>query len=501
MTNKGNIFKFSFISLVIILSFDIKSSFSYVLLPLEYLPKEYYKFLPKEDYSNKPEMVMKELYYKRLLTNLYIGTPQKSQMMLIDTDSFEFYFTSLNPPNISHKEYKISDFYEFGENLFFNESESSSYKEEKCLEHDYEDYDEICYSKDKIKFNFGNYTSVIDFPIKILKGEDERIPGLIGLSVNGTIAYGSKNLLTELKLYKLIKDYYYFFDCEQFSPINSQIKGNLVIGDLPHNIFPDKYSSEDYVLIKNNGDSSFWTFHMKKVEVGSNSKKEIQISNTKVHTFYEFYHVIGTPEFMKEMSALFFNKLIQENKCFKGKFSQNLFSFDELNFYYCDLSVENILYDNLYSIKFHSKNTDYIFELTKEELYYKKGSYIYFNILFFEHQYNDWILGQMFTSKYHFVFHTDSRQIGFYKRVNNNKKEDEEEITEKKSEGILKIGTENKKILTFMIITAFVFIIIGIIIGIVIGIKFLKKRRKKKADELVDDDYDYTPKNENNVVN
>ena len=84
-------------------------------------------------------------------------------------------------------------------------------------------------AKDKIKFNFGSYQKTVDFPLKILKGEDESFPGKIGLSVNSTMAYGTQNLLSELKLYNLINDYYFFFDFSKFSPLNSQIKGNLVI--------------------------------------------------------------------------------------------------------------------------------------------------------------------------------------------------------------------------------------------------------------------------------
>jgi len=496
MKNKGNIFNLGFVSLLILVSYDFKPSNSYVVFPLEYLPKTHYKFLPKEDYSNNPEIIMKELYYKRLITHLNIGTPSRRQMMFVDTDTSKFFLTSLNPPHKPHKDLKISEFYEFGENLFYNESKSSSYREEKCKDHDH-DYDEVCFAKDKIKFNFGNYSSILDFPIKVFKGEDERIPGMIGLSVNGSLVYGSKNLISELKLYNLIKDYYYFFDFEKFSPLNSEIKGNLVIGDLPHNIFPEKYSKEDLISLKSNSDSSFWSYHMKKIEIESKTKKDIQIANTKVHTFYEFYHVIGTPEFWNQIREFFFDKLEKENKCFVGKFSQNIFSFDDLYFYYCDLSVEKILLDNLSGIKFYSKNSQFIFELTKDELYYKKGKYIYFNVLFFKHQYNDWILGQIFTSKYHFVFHTDSRQISFYKKVNI-KNNEEKEISNDNNLDEAKI---NKKIWTFIIVTAFVFITIGIIIGIVIGIKFLKKRRKKKAEELVDEEYDYTPKNEENVVN
>jgi len=171
---------------------------------------------------------------------------------------------------------------------------------------------------------------------------------------------------------------------------------------------------------------------------------------------------------------------MDENKCFRGKFSQNLFSYDDLNYFYCDISVENILVDNLSGIKFYSKVFDYTFELTKDELYYKNGKYIYLTILYFDHLYNDWIVGQMFTSKYHFVFNTDSREIGFYKKVNiaiNN---------ENDGHNLLNGGSPTK-IWTIIISISFVLLGIGIFIGIFIGIKFLKKSKNILVKELMNE--------------
>ena len=311
MNDKQNSFKFGFISLLILLVFDFNPVFSYISLPLEYLPKKNYQFLKTDNLINKPELVMKDLFYKRLITHLNIGTPEKNQMMLIDTNDNDFYFTSLNPPSDSKGGYKFSQFYDFGENLFYNESESSSYILEQCHEDTYHGYKEICFAKELIKFNFGNYTSVENFPIKVAKGEDEPIPGVIGLSINDSMAYTLRSFLSELKLTNLINDYYFFFDYEKFYPLNSIIKGNLILGDLPHNIFPDKYSKEDFVTMKKTSSSSFWTHNMNKIEVQTNNtKKDIQITNTKVHTFYEFYNVIGTLEFIKQIKELFLDELI-----------------------------------------------------------------------------------------------------------------------------------------------------------------------------------------------
>ena len=502
MNDKQNSFKFGFISLLILLVFDFNPVFSYISLPLEYLPKKNYQFLKTDNLINKPELVMKDLFYKRLITHLNIGTPEKSQMLLIDTNDNDFYFTSLNPPSDSKGGYKFSQFYDFGENLFYNESESSSYILEKCHEDTYHGYKEICFAKELIKFNFGNYTSVENFPIKVAKGEDEPIPGVIGLSINDSMAYTLRSFLSELKLTNLINDYYFFFDYEKFYPLNSIIKGNLILGDLPHNIFPDKYSKEDFVTMKKTSSSSFWTHNMKKIEVQTNNtKKDIQITNTKVHTFYEFYNVIGTLEFINQIKELFLDELIENKKCFRGKFTQNLFSYDDINFFYCDISVENILIQNLSGIKFYSKDFDYTFELTKDELYYKKGKYIYLTVLYFNHLYNDWIVGQMFTSKYNFVFNTDTREIGFYKKVNNVIHNDNSD-NNNNSDGNSLINGENKvKMLTIIIIVSSCILIIGIVIGLVIGIKFLKNKRKKRADELIDDEYEYTSKTEDNNIN
>ena len=491
MTKKENIFKLWFISLIILLGFDFKPVFSYISLPLKYLPKKHYKFLQTDNIINKPELVIKDLFYKRLITNITIGTPEKSQMLFIDTNDNDFYLTSLNPTSKSKEGYSFSLFYDFGENLFYNESESSSYVLEECHEDGFNDYKEICFAKELIKFDFGSHTSVKKFPIKVAKGEDEPIPGVIGLSINNSKTYSLKSFLSELKSENLIKDYYFFFDCEKFYPLQSLIKGNLIIGDLPHNIFPDKYSTKDFVTMELDSNNSCWTFNIDKIEMESNNtKKDIQMNNTKVHVFYEFYNVIGTTEFIDEIKELFLKKLMEQNKCFRGKFSQNLFPHKDLNFFYCLFSVENILIEHLSGIKFYSKSLNYTFELTKDELYYKKGRYIYLNILHFNNLYTDWIVGQMLTSKYHFVFNTNTSEISFYKKLNNDINTDNND-----NDGNSPIDGDNRtKILSIVIMVSSCLLIIGIIIGIVILIKFLKNKRKKRVDELNDDEYDYTAK-------
>ena len=84
-------------------------------------------------------------------------------------------------------------------------------------------------------------------------------------------------------------------------------------------------------------------------------------------------------------------------------------------FYYCDISTKDILYKNLYSIYFVSIDLDYTSNIIKDELFYIKDKYIYLNVIFSTKDLGFWIVGQIFLTKYNFVFKPDKKEIGFYK--------------------------------------------------------------------------------------
>ena len=198
---------------------------------------------------------------------------------------------------------------------------------------------------------------------------------------------------------------------------------------------------------------------------------------------YEIYNIIASMKFRFEIEDLIMDELVKQNKCFCSNFSQNIYSSYNLTFYYCLKSVKDILYEKIPSIKFSSIELNYIFELTKEELFYEKGDYIYFMILFTKYESNTyWIMGQIFTSKYNFVFNNDKKQVGFYKKVT-------------KDIG----GNENHKISIELII---VLVVIGAaliftIVGLVLGKQIFGLRRKIIANELTDElNYEYKSKDD-----
>ena len=210
-----------------------------------------------------------------------------------------------------------------------------------------------------------------------------------------------------------------------------------------------------------------------------NKNNSYLLDNTIVNFSNEMFNIISNTEFHYKIRNLFMDELIKEKKCFQKSFKQNLYSIDNLTFYYCEKNVKNILYENIPRIKFYSNNLDFILELKENELFYIKDEYIYFNILFCTYDQSQWVFGQIITFKYNFAFNPYEKQIGFYKKIYNNTIDNKNIIPTKNN----------------IIIILIVIIIISIFFtfaGILIGKKIYKLKRKIIVNELIDEiDFEY----------
>lgn len=485
------LFKLS-LSYAFILLFNIFKINTFLLFPLEYIPKKNYKFF--NDNNNNlltPELIMQQIFYKNLITKIEIGTPPITVNIFIKNNDDQFYFASINPSQLSKVPKEDSDFYNFIEQDMYNESLSSSYKKEGCKEvsHMIYHYSEICYAKERLIFNNNNNNLIEkEIYIKLVKNEDENIPGYIGLLYNNSYFQETKSFITLLRGNNLINNYYYFISFDEINPLENKIKAQLIIGGLPHDIFPDKYSIDNYQYT-NSYISSFipakWRISLDKICLNDNIDNHL-ITNKLITLSYDIYHIIGTYEIHNIIKNTFMNKLIEENKCFYSNFSQNIHGISNISFYYCKIITKNILYENLNNIKFYSMELDYTFELTKDELFYIKDDYIYLNIIFDENENIYWTLGQIFTTKYSFVFNTDQKQIGFYKNINIKNNNDNNDIS-------------NNNYNLQIIICFIVCILFFVCLGIFLGRKIFGWRRKIIANELIEElDYEY--KIENNEI-
>ena len=453
---------------------------SYIIFELEYLPNEQYKF--KNSTILFHENIMKQIYYKNLITKLEIGSPPKEIKLLIELNNDKFYISSIHSSNISEEKAKNSQIYNFSKENLYNELLSSTYYEEKCKDsvHGIYHYSEICSSKEEIYFNINNKFFKKNFPIKLVRDNDGNIPGLLGLLYNDSYKYygQEKTIVTLLNSEKLIDNYNYFFKFEKISPLENIIKGKLIMGIMPHEIFSNKYSKNDYYSTYSYYAPYIfrsWRLNFDKIYI---ENQNCFLDKTIIALSYEIYNIIGTKEFHHKIKENFLNKLLKNKNCYYSNFSQSIYSEYNMTFYYCYKSSKNILYENLPNIKFVSKDLDFTFELTKEEIFYSKDNFIYLNILFCEEEFNFWLMGQIFTTKYNFIFNADSKQIGIYKNFNNSSCENE--IINKNS---------NKFLNAIFIILLAIGFTCG---GLLIGRKIFGLKRKIIVNELIEEqNYEY----------
>ena len=474
-----NIFKnFSFEILTIILFNRIKSN-SFVKFNLEYVPKTNQPHI--EDKIKSPEETVQELYYKDFITKIEIGTPPRDVPLFINLNDAQFYFTCPNDSIINNAN---NNYYNFTYKELFNESLSFSYLKENCY-HSYNPllkYIEICDAKDNILLNINNKNSIQEeFPIKIVRNREENVPGYLGLLFNSS----SNCIVSLLKQKNIISDYYFFINFVTINPLENKIDGQLVIGILPHEIFPNKYSFDNYIYTSaytTNFISEKWRLAFDEIYINDKYEK-YKFLNTLISFSYEIYPIIGTFDMKREINSLFLEELIEQKKCFSGSFPQNINGLkNSIIFYYCEKTVKNILYEKLKNIKFYSSKLEYVFELTNEELFYIKDDYIYLNIVFKNIDENCWTMGQIFTTKYNFVFNTDKKQIGLYKSINNDK--------------VYNKSNKNNIVIIFCFTIC---ILICICLGIIIARKIFGLNRKIIANELIEElNYEY--KIENNTV-
>ena len=141
---------------------------------------------------------------------------------------------------------------------------------------------------------------------------------------------------------------------------------------------------------------------------------------------------------------------------------------------------------------------NYTFELTNKDCFKKVDDQILFLIFYDPWSPDTFKVGKNFMKKYNFIFRGDARQIGFinYKQEDGNNddkqggNEGDSENPEKREE---KKKAEFRKQLLWIILL--VALLIGIIIGVLVGKKIWDNQRKKRANELIDDDYEYSSKN------
>ena len=248
----------------------------------------------------------------------------------------------------------------------------------------------------------------------------------------------------------------------------------MVVDGFPHDLNNKKYNSKKFVQTNAiSVDSAYlkyplWALKFSDIFYGDINMNLSQENKTALIQF-DFGMIVAPKETQDIMEKEFFNEYYKKNICFNDSLTIS-------NYIYCK-NVKDFNVNNFKSIYFKSVDLNIIFELSYEDLFYYTNEYIYFLILFREYK---WIIGEIFLKKYHLVFNQDEKTIGYYLGVEKSK--NEQDTNDK--------NNESKFEFSLIHILLILILLTLIIIGIILYTK--KGKRKNRANELDDDNYEYS---------
>ena len=316
------------------------------------------------------------------------------------------------------------------------------------------------------------------------KNEKEKIScGYIGLRLEMDYQNFKNNLIVQLKDKGIISKAIFFFievnkNLDKYK--KNDIEYLLVIGEEIYDIFSldnineyigEKYNKENYVEKSKINDyiiNEFyflWKLRFNNIYYNIDN---IIINMDKINNIFldnNYGAMVGTYEYRESIKEKFFNDYINRSKCFE----KNSTLYEIGGFYYivCD---KNINIDNFPILSLKSNSLQYIYQMTKDELFVEDNNQIYFLIIFEFSRPNTWILGKPFLEKYLFSYNYYSRLLSFYN----------ENLLEKERDNSHKNNDKKYIILIIVIILSLIALVLGFFIG-----KFIHyKIKRKKALEL-----------------
>ena len=256
-------------------------------------------------------------------------------------------------------------------------------------------------------------------------------------------------------------------------------KGNLIFGDELFNYKNTKYFESQYIGSYSSQNHQIYFNEAKMILNSDNTNINISQGTNSIFD-YNLGFIIGLDNYKKIIDLHFFDDLLNKQIC-----SYDNVHFNNTNFivYSCNEGNFESKIKSFPKLIFVSKNFEYNFELTYADLFTKINNKYYFLVIFKEKsEKNTWIFGQPFYKKYQFTINLDQNWVGFY---NPNK----EKIIPQKQESSTSGMSKTSKVL---LIVGLVILFIGISVGMFFLGRKLKNDRKRRANELTDDNYEYS---------
>jgi hypothetical protein len=312
-----------------------------------------------------------------------------------------------------------------------------------------------------------------------ISNTDKNLCGNIGIAIsqNEYITDSSKIKNYTDKLKELGAGKY-----EDFSFFHYNNQDFLVYNIFLQSQFPELFEGIEsvswlYPIYRRKNYELLWEISMKEVYYNDvHSKENIYF---ELNPLFEL--ILGTNDFKENITKDYFNSYINKGICSLKEYNGfNYFECNSEKFTFNDIKNFPTIY--MTNIGLH-----HIFEFKSEELFIKVNNNWYFQIVFpvKDLEYERWIIGRIFMRKYPVKFSPFSRLIGFYIKPNNGEiNQDDKQQKDKEP-----ISNNNgNKIYIYIIIIVVALAFTGL--GLFLGKKFFYPR-KKRANELLDDNYQY----------
>ena len=459
--------QFTLYLLCISMLFLTRSTQNYVIIPLKKIN------FPQKEYS--PEILIQNLFVP-YYGDINVGNPSQKTELQISSQ----YFGLMIKENICLTQ------------NFFDKSQSFSFKA-----NNYYNFNQTIDANESIQFPVFNTihknTTFITIPkynlnyYRSKKADSEEVNKacvVLGFKFKCELGLGICNSIPDfLKRNKLINSENFLFSFNEQKE-NNEYEGSIIIGQNPHEFNKEKYHENNYILAELagywRGDLS-WALKLKNFYYFNGEKINFYYrKDDQVHIefLFDLDVIIGIKDYFESIKLNFFNNYKKE--C-------NIDLINNYTVISCDQNFNSEKFPTLY---FHHINSNFTFELNHKDLFEVRGDKKYFLIVFDSNNDYPWNFGKIFLKKYLLNFDYKSKGIGIYTDLNY---DSEHNNNRQKS--------KNKYSNYFLWILWIILLIITGIACFFLGKEIYNKNRKKRANELVDDEYDYIQKNNEEKIN
>ena len=334
---------------------------------------------------------------------------------------------------------------------------------------------------------------------------DKDLCGNFGFDID--TALDKTNLINQLKKKNYINEYIWTLK------YLLEDDGIIVLGAKPHSYDYGGYYISQYCemkAIQNQSPETAWSFKMNEARIQPKKSNKIVLSDTKVDFLPDRGLIIGTDEYKRKLDEIVFNDLIEKKICFVEEASFNDVekrTNDIYYVYYCNsnnfignkYSIDNTYFNLFPSLEFYIKESNMTFTLSKDHLFHEIYERAYFLVVFKKSGNNNiWKLGEPFFIHFQFTFDQERKSVGFYNPVMPRIKNDDY-LKQIEDQNQIINATDNKKTIVYIIVISVILILILGTIGYFLG-KKMNENRKKRANELRDEDFEYSTSDSINSV-